>query len=67
MKTGTVKFYNESKGFGFIKSDDGGKEVFVHATGIAQGTQLRENDKVTFEERDGKKGVNAVNVELCEN
>jgi CspA family cold shock protein len=65
MKTGTVKFYNESKGFGFIKSDDGGQEVFVHATGIVQGTQLRENDKVTFEERDGKKGVNAVNVTLA--
>lgn len=67
MKTGTVKFFNESKGFGFIKSDEGGKEVFVHATGIVQGTQLRENDRVSFEEKEGKKGINAVNVELAEN
>lgn len=64
-QTGKVKFYNEAKGFGFIKKDDG-SEVFVHATGIAQGTQLRENDKVSFEEKEGKKGINAVNVELCE-
>ncbi len=65
-KTGTVKFFNEAKGFGFIKSDEGGKEVFVHATGIPSGIKLMENDKVSFEEREGKKGINAVNVELIE-
>jgi len=67
MKTGTVKFFNTEKGFGFIKADEGGKEVFVHATGVVTGTKLRENDRVSFEEQQGKKGINAVNVELCEN
>ena len=66
-KTGTVKFFNTEKGFGFIKDDASGKEVFVHATGLSEGTKIRENDKVSFEEREGKKGINAVNVELCEN
>jgi cold shock protein len=59
MKTGTVKFFNESKGFGFIK-DDQGQEFFVHATGLAD--KIRENDTVTFEVAEGKKGLNAVNV-----
>ncbi len=61
--TGTVKFYNESKGFGFIKSDDG-EEIFVHVTGLA-GDRIRENDNVTFEVTQGKKGLNAVNVKLA--
>ena len=60
--TGTVKFYNESKGFGFIKSDDG-EEIFVHVTGLAD--KIRENDNVTFEVQEGKKGLNAVNVKLA--
>jgi len=60
--TGTVKFYNESKGFGFIKSDDG-EEIFVHVTGLAD--KIRENDSVTFEVQQGKKGLNAVNVKLA--
>lgn len=59
MKTGTVKFFNESKGFGFIK-DDQGQEFFVHATGLTD--KIRENDTVTFEVAEGKKGLNAVNV-----
>lgn len=67
MKTGTVKFFNTEKGFGFIKSDEGGKEVFVHASGITSGVKLRENDRVSYEEKEGKKGINAVNVELCDN
>lgn len=66
METGTVKFFNEAKGFGFIKKNDG-TEVFVHISGITQGVKLRENDEVTFDETDGKKGKNAVNVGLCEN
>lgn len=61
MQTGTVKFFNDSKGFGFIKPDDGGEDIFVHASGLID--QLRENDKVKFTVERGKKGLNAVNVE----
>ena len=61
MKTGTVKFYNEAKGFGFI-TDENGKDIFVHATGL--NNEIRENDSVTFEVTDGKKGPNAVNVSI---
>jgi CspA family cold shock protein len=60
MKTGTVKFFNESKGYGFIVSDESKKEVFVHHSGLLE--KVRENDRVEFEEMDGRKGVNAVNV-----
>jgi cold shock protein len=60
MKTGTVKFFNVTKGFGFIKADDSDQEIFVHASGLID--QIREADKVTFEVADGKKGLNAVNV-----
>ena len=59
MKNGTVKFYNEAKGFGFIKAE-GGEEIFVHATGLQE--DIRENDEVVFEVQEGKKGLNAVNV-----
>jgi CspA family cold shock protein len=59
MKTGTVKFFNEAKGFGFIK-DDSGQEIFVHATGLSD--KIKENDTVTFDVAEGKKGLNAVNV-----
>ncbi len=61
MATGTVKFFNETKGFGFIKSDNGG-EVFVHVTGLSGGTSLSENDKVEFEVEEGRKGPTAVKV-----
>ena len=60
MKTGKVKFFNVTKGFGFIKVDDTGEEVFVHASGIID--QIKEEDAVTFEVTEGKKGLNAVNV-----
>lgn len=60
MKTGIVKFFNGSKGYGFIKVDDTGEEIFVHATGLID--QIRENDKVSFDVADGKKGLNATNV-----
>jgi len=60
MEKGTVKFFNEAKGFGFIKSDDTGEEIFVHATGIVD--KIKDDDKVTFELKEGKKGVNAINV-----
>lgn len=61
MKTGTVKFFNEAKGFGFI-TDENGKDVFVHATGLND--EIRENDVVTFEVQEGKKGLNAINVSV---
>jgi CspA family cold shock protein len=60
MSTGTVKFYNETKGFGFIVDDETGKEIFVHKTGLSE--TVRENDRVSFETEEGRKGVNAVNV-----
>ncbi len=61
MKTGTVKFFNETKGFGFITDDATREEFFVHATAL-NGAQIQQNDKVEFETQDGRKGVNAVNV-----
>ncbi|MFH1320215.1 MAG: cold shock domain-containing protein [Bacteroidota bacterium] len=60
MKTGTVKFFNESKGYGFIKIDDEEQDVFVHVTGLID--KIRDDDKVTFEVTEGKKGLNAINV-----
>ncbi len=60
MKTGKVKFFNVTKGFGFIKVDDTGEEIFVHASGLID--QVREEDAVTFEVTEGKKGTNAVDV-----
>lgn len=62
MKKGTVKFFNETKGFGFIK-EDGGQEIFVHASGLKD--KIRENDVVEFDVQEGKKGLNAVNVKLA--
>jgi len=60
MQEGTVKFFNETKGFGFIKPDNGGAEIFVHATGLID--KITQDDRVSFEVQDGKKGKNAVNV-----
>jgi CspA family cold shock protein len=62
MQKGTVKFFNGTKGFGFITPEDGGADVFVHSTGLVD--QIRENDKVTFDVENGKKGLNAVNVKV---
>lgn len=62
MKKGTVKFFNDAKGFGFIK-DENGQEIFVHSTGLRD--NIRENDEVMFETEQGKKGLNAVNVSLA--
>jgi CspA family cold shock protein len=62
MKNGVVKFFNEAKGFGFIKEDNG-QEIFVHASGLQE--DIRENDNVTFDIQEGKKGLNAVNVKLA--
>ncbi|MBI5217308.1 MAG: cold shock domain-containing protein [Bacteroidia bacterium] len=62
MNKGTVKFYNEFKGFGFIKDANSGKEYYVNASGLKD--SIKENDQVTFELEEGKKGLNAVNVKL---
>jgi cold shock protein len=62
MKEGKVKFFNESKGFGFIKDNESDTEYFVHATGLID--KVRENDDVSFELKEGRKGLNAVNVKL---
>lgn len=60
MKTGTVKFFNAAKGYGFLKEEGTGEEVFVHATGLLD--EIRQDDRVTYEVAEGKKGPNAVNV-----
>jgi CspA family cold shock protein len=61
MKTGVVKFFNTTKGFGFIVDDETKREIFVHVTGL-DGGAIQENDKVEFVEERGPKGANAVNV-----
>ena len=63
MNQGKVKFFNASKGFGFIKDTESEKEYFVHVSGLID--EIRENDDVTFELKEGKKGLNAVNVKLA--
>ena len=65
MSNGTVKFFNQSKGFGFIAPDDGGKDIFVHASGLT-GDDLNEGDKVEYEVEETKKGPSAVNVALAD-
>ncbi len=60
---GTVKFFNETKGFGFITPTNGGAEVFVHVSGLID--TIRENDSVTYDVEQGKKGLNAVNVKVA--
>lgn len=62
MQEGTVKFFNQTKGFGFITPTNGGADLFVHISDTLQ--DIRDNDKVTFEVKDGKKGPNAVNVRV---
>ncbi len=60
MKNGTVKFFNESKGFGFIVDEDSKEEFFVHVSGLIN--EIQEGDAVSFELKEGKKGLNAVDV-----
>ncbi|MDG1097799.1 MAG: cold shock domain-containing protein [Bacteroidia bacterium] len=62
MKKGTVKFFNEAKGFGFIVDDETEKEFFVHVSGLID--KINEGDSVEFEVTEGKKGLNAVNVKI---
>jgi len=62
MSKGTVKFFNESKGFGFIVEEGSNKEHFVHVSGLID--EIRENDEVEFDLKEGRKGLNAVNVKV---
>ena len=62
MKEGTVKFFNNTKGFGFIKPSDSNEDIFVHESGLID--EIHENDKVKFEVERGRKGLNAVKVEV---
>lgn len=61
MQEGIVKFFNSEKGFGFITPSKSGKDIFVHTSGLID--EIRENDKVQFNTQDGKRGINAVDVE----
>ena len=63
MKKGKVKFFNTSKGFGFIQDSESGQDIFVHVTGLKQ--DIREGDSVVFDVTQGKTGLNAVNVRLA--
>lgn len=62
-KEGTVKFFNETKGFGFITPNNGASEIFVHSSGLID--NIRENDVVDFDVEQGRKGPNAVNVKIA--
>ncbi|NOQ92433.1 MAG: cold-shock protein [Flavobacteriaceae bacterium] len=62
MSNGTVKFFNNSKGFGFITPEDGGKDVFVHVNGLVD--EINEGDKVSYDVEEGPKGLNATNVKV---
>jgi CspA family cold shock protein len=64
VKEGIVKFFNESKGYGFIKDSETENEYFVHVSELVD--RIKDNDKVTFELKEGRKGLNAVNVKLAE-
>ena len=62
MPQGTVKWFNNQKGFGFIKPDNSNKDIFVHKNGLID--QVKEGDKVTYEVEEGQKGPNAIEVQL---
>lgn len=65
MKTGTVKFFNDTKGFGFIVDDETKQDFFVHVTGLID--EIREGDKVEFDLKEGQKGMNAIGVKVIDN
>lgn len=61
LKKGTVKFFDQQKGFGFIQTENG-EDIFVHANGVREA--IRDGDKVLFETEEGRKGLHAINVKL---
>ncbi len=61
--SGVCKFYRKDKSFGFIKDDESGKDIFVHVSGLND-TEIQEGDAVTFDLKEGKKGINAINVKV---
>lgn len=63
MKNGTVKFFNETKGFGFITEEGSNQDYFVHISGLVD--EIKQGDKVEFELTEGRKGLNAVNVKVA--
>lgn len=63
MQEGKVKFFNEEKGFGFITPNNGGKEIFVHVSGLKE--NIRENDEVRYDVEEGRRGLNATNVVIA--
>lgn len=63
MQEGTVKFFNEEKGFGFITPSNGGDDVFVHVSGLSE--NVRQDDAVRYDIQEGRKGPNAVNVVIA--
>ena len=63
MSNGTVKFFNETKGFGFVVDNSTQEEIFVHVTGLID--NIREGDQVTFNTERGKKGMNAIDVKIA--
>ena len=63
MPTGTVKFFNRKKGYGFIITEEAEKEIFFHATTVVDKNNLNENDKVSYEEQEGERGLHAINVQ----
>ena len=63
MQRGTVKFFNETKGFGFITPASGESDIFVHSSGLSD--NIRENDSVQYDVEQGRKGLNAVNVTVA--
>ena len=62
MKKGTIKFFNESKGFGFVVDDETKQDYFVHISGLID--EVREGDEVEYELKEGRKGMNAINVKV---
>ncbi|PID88883.1 MAG: cold-shock protein [Bacteroidia bacterium] len=62
MQEGTVKFFDNTKGFGFITPTEAGEDVFVHHSGLTD--EIKDNDKVQYETEQGRRGINAVNVEV---
>jgi CspA family cold shock protein len=62
MSNGTIKFFNDTKGFGFITPEDGGKDVFVHVSGLVD--EVRDGDKVTYDVEETPKGLSASNVKV---